>query len=163
MNQSVKKTEQEYYPLVKDWLEIQIKPVFPNVHFEITANKKFSNTLKGQIGTNRDIIFNFLREAPPDITGFIKGEYSSDFVVIEIKNDALKLDDIYQLKKYADLFDAKYALLVSTEEIPEELMRLSKVTFSLFQLSHYSKRLALVHYRENGESVWFPENPFIQK
>ncbi len=157
------KTEQEYYPLIKDWLETQLKPIFPDVYFEITANKKFSNTLKGQIDRNRDIIFNFLREAPPDITGFIKGDYHSDFIVVEIKNDALKLDDVYQLKKYTDLFDAKYALLISTEEIPEELMRLSKVSFPLLQLSHYLKRLALVHYKENGESVWFPENPFITK
>lgn len=163
MNQPSNTTEQAYYPLVKDWLEEQLKLALVNAHLEVTAYKKFSNVLKGQIDRNRDIIFNFLREAAPDITGFIKGDYRSDFIVVEIKNTALKLDDVYQLKKYADLFDAKYAILVSTKEIPEELIRLSKVTFSLFQLSHYSKQLALVHYQQNGESNWFPKNPFIQQ
>lgn len=162
MNQQSNNTEQTYYPLVKEWLGEQLKLASVDAHLEITAYKKFSNTLKGQIDRNRDIIFNFLREASPDITGFIKGDYRSDFIVVEIKNAALKLDDIYQLKKYADLFDAKYAILVSTEEIPEELIRLSKVTFSLFQLSHYSKQLALVHYQQDSESGWHPKNPFIQ-
>lgn len=163
MNRPSNITEQTYYPLVKDLLEEQLKLAGVNAHLEITAYKKFSNTLKGAINRNRDIIFNFLREAAPDITGFIKGDYHADFIVVEIKNAVLKLDDIYQLKKYADLFDAKYALLVSTEEIPEELIRLSKVTFPLFQLSHYSKQLALVHYRQDSESSWHPKNPFIQQ
>lgn len=162
MNQ-ISRTEQEYYPHIKSWLEEQLKPYFSALHLEITANKKFSNVLKGQIDRNRDIIFNFLKEAPPDITGFIRGDFRSDFIVVEIKNDAIKLDDIYQVKKYADLFDAKYAVLISTKEVPEEIIRLSKVTPSLFQLSHYSKRLAFVHYKEGESAVWIPENPFILK
>lgn len=162
MNQD-NKSEQEYYPLVMEWLKAEMALSFPNVHLEVTAYKKFSNSLKGQIDRHRDIIFPFLREAPPDITGFIKDEFRSDFIVVEIKNDAIRLDDIYQIKKYADLFDAKYALLISTEEIPEEIIRLSRVTFPLFQLSHYSKRLALVHYKQNNKCVWIPENPFIQE
>ena len=44
-------------------------------------------------------------------------------MVVEVKNEVIKLEDIYQTKKYADLFDAKYALLISPEEIPEELIR----------------------------------------
>lgn len=155
------KTERSYYKPVKDWLEQILKEKFTSFHLEITADKKFSNVLKGQIG--RDLIFNFLKEAAPDITGFVKGEYSREFIVVEVKNKAIKLDDIYQTRKYAELFDARYALLVSTEEIPEEIMRLSKVVFPyLLSLPAY-KRLTLVHFANDGKSsVWFDENPFIK-
>ncbi len=162
MNQN--KTEQELYPHIKNWLEEQLKPYFDSFHLEITANKKFSDVLKGQIKQGRDIIFSFLKEAPPDITGFVRGGFQSEFVVVEIKNKKIKLDDIYQIKKYADLFDAKYAILVSTEEIPEEIIRLSKIVFNLLHLSHYSKRLVLVYFNHTtGNSLWLPDNPFIKK
>ena len=57
------------------------------------------------------MVLYFLREAAPDITGFIRAQYSVDFLVCEIKNEALKLDDVYQTRKYAELFDAKYCVL----------------------------------------------------
>lgn len=161
MNQ-LYKTEREAYTDIKNWLEEQLKTRFTDFHLEITANKKFSNTLKQQIDRNRDLIFNFLKEAAPDITGFVKGEYSKEFIVVEIKNKPIKLDDIYQTRKYAELFDARYALLVSTEEIPEEIARLSKVVFSLLSLPAY-KQLTLVHFGGNGKNiVWFSENPFVK-
>ncbi|GAI46666.1 unnamed protein product, partial [marine sediment metagenome] len=56
------------------------------VYLEITANK-FTNKLKEQIAMNKNIIFSFLdkKGARPDITGFIKENYSKDFIVIEMK------------------------------------------------------------------------------
>jgi hypothetical protein len=39
-------------------------------------------------------------EAAPDLTGFLKrdGASSREFIVMEVKNRALKLDDIYQTR-----------------------------------------------------------------
>lgn len=158
------KTEREAYTDIKNWLEGQLKTRFTDFRLEITADRKFSNTLKQQIDHNRDLIFNFLKEAAPDITGFVQGDYSKEFIVVEIKNKPIKLDDIYQTRKYAELFNAQYALLISTEEIPEEIIRLSKVVFPyLLSLPAY-KRLTLVYFGGNGKNiVWFSENPFMKK
>lgn len=163
MDTASNKNERSYYVPVKEWLGQILKEKFASYHLEITANKKFSNVLKAQIDRNRDLIFHFLKEAAPDITGFVKGEYSREFIVVEIKNQPIKLDDIYQTRKYAELFDARYALLISTEEIPEEIMRLSKVCFPhLLSLPAY-KKLTLVHFSNDGKnSVWFEENPFMK-
>lgn len=111
---------------------------------------------------HRDIIFHFLKEAAPDITGFVKGEYSSDFIVIEIKNEEIKIDDIYQTRKYTGLFNAKYALLISTKEISEEIKRLSKVVYSLLSSGYSSERITLVQFdAEKGNFIeWFEKNPF---
>jgi hypothetical protein len=155
------KTERDFYPAVKDWLEKELRQRFQNVYLEITANRTFTKAIKEQIPSGREIIFNFLREAAPDITGFIKGQFQSEFIVVEVKNEVIKLDDIYQTKKYADLFDAQYALLVSPEEIPEELIRLSRSVPNLLNLSHYLKRFVLVRLEvESGNTVWFEKNPF---
>jgi hypothetical protein len=157
------KKEAEYYEPVKAKLEEILKARFSSFHLEITAGKRFSNILKAQVGSYRDIIFAFLKEAAPDITGFGKGDHSSDFIVVEVKAEKIKLDDIYQIRKYAELFDARYGLLVSNEEIPEEIKRLSKVVFSLLQLPAY-KTLTFVRLDEKSNELtdWFPENPFAK-
>lgn len=89
-----------------------------------------------------------------------KGSWA-DFITIEIKNEKIKLDDVYQARKYRELFDAHYALLISNEEIPEEIKRLSKTVYTLLSLPAY-KRLTLVHFNEatNSFQEWFEKNPF---
>lgn len=83
---------------------------------------------------------------------------------MEIKAEKLKVDDIFQTRKYAELFEAKYALLVTTEEIPEEIKRLSKVVFPLLYLGSY-RTFNLVHFDEEAGEFreYFPENPFVKK
>ncbi len=155
------KSEREYYGVIKAKIEEILNAKFDNFHSEITADKKFSNKLKAEIPDYRHIIFYFLKEVAPDITGFIKKDYSSDFIVIEVKAEAVKLDHIYQTRKYAELFAAKYALLVSTEEIPEEIKRLSKTVHSLLSLPG-GKHMTLVHFEDETKKFveWFTENPF---
>jgi len=133
------------------------------VHLEITADG-FSNMLKDAIPDHKGIIFGFLgaKGARPDITGFVAEKYSKDFVVAEVKNERMKLDDVYQLRKYADLFDAKFAFLVSAEEIPSEIKKLSKVaSFLLWRPSPFPQ-LTLVLYdsASRGFTQWFEKNPF---
>ena|SRR2546426_1042488 len=156
------KSEWSCCEAVKDWLERILKDKFSSYHIEVTAHKRFSNVLQNQIDSSRDLIFAFLKEAAPDITGFVKKDSSSprEFVVVEVKTTPIKLDDIYQAKKYAELFDAGYALLLSTAEIPAKIVRLSKVVFPLLALPAY-KKLTLVRFEENGRRIeWFPEDPF---
>lgn len=146
---------------MKAKLEGILKAKFNNFRLEITAEKTFSNTLKAKVSSHRDIIFFFLKEAAPDITGFIKKDHSPDFIVVEFKAEKIKLDDIYQARKYAELLDARHAILCSTEEVPEEIKRLSKVVLSLLQLPAY-RTLSLARFDEKTDELldWFPENPF---
>lgn len=156
--------ENQYYEIIEMRLRDLLKNRSKNFHLEITAKKKFSNKLKSKITQHgaKDIIFYFLKQAAPDISGFIKDNTSSYFIVVEVKNEIIKLDDIYQTKKYADLFGAEYALLISVKEIPEEIKRLSKVVPALLSLSNWRQKFVLVHFNyENGELMdWHPENPF---
>jgi hypothetical protein len=157
------KKEKDYYHDLKIRLEELLKSRFSEFHLEITATKTFSNKLKAEIPEHRNLIFHYLKEAPPDLTGFIKEQYTTDFVVAEFKKGTLRLDDIYQARKYGELFGAKYVMLITTEEIPEELKRLSKVVYSLLSLPGYYK-LTLVRFDEEQEQFvdWFEENPFLK-
>ena len=156
--------ERDYYEPIKKKLENLLSKKTDQFHLEITADKRFSNKLKAEINKygHRDIIFPFLKDAAPDITGFITEESSSRVVVVEIKNEYIKIDDIYQTKKYAELFAAKYALLVSTKEIPEEIKRLSRGVYQLLSGGYGYDKIILVQYdpEKNDFVEWFEKNPF---
>jgi hypothetical protein len=162
--------ERDHYGPVKSKLEelfrMKYKDKINELHLEITANGKFSNKLKNKLGQNRDIIFSFLRAASPDISGFVevKDDYSnSGFIIAEIKREEIKLDDIYQARKYAELYEAKHAFLVSAEEVQEEIKRLSRVVSSLLSLPAY-RTLSLCQFERESKQIgsWFPKNPFIE-
>ena len=154
--------EKEYYNIIKDHIEKLLGNRVNNFHLEITANKVFTNHLKAEIAQHRDIIFHFLKKAAPDITGFIKKDHSSDFFVIEIKKNLLKLDDIYQARKYTDLFNSKLTFLISLKPIPEEIKRLHRVTYEILSLPTIYRAFVLAQFdKEKGGFVeWYPENPF---
>ncbi len=157
--------EEEYYDVVKKKLAELFKEKSVKIYLEITARGKFSNKLKSKIPSGREIIFIFLKKLAPDITGFVEGCRLPGFVVAEVKRGKIELDDIYQLKKYADLFEARFAFLVSLEPIPEEIKRLLKVTFLISKLKggvYHS--FVLVRFDKNREEFteWFEENPFLQ-
>lgn len=55
------KDERRLYEPVKTSLSEALKTKFGEFHLEITADKSFSNKLKAQVGSHRDIIFVFLK------------------------------------------------------------------------------------------------------
>jgi len=159
-----KTPEKNYYEPIRKEFE-KLLSSKGTAHLEITANKVYGNKIKAEIPDDRDLIFNFLREAPPDILGFVKSDIgginlSTDFVVIEVKDEILKLDHIYQARKYAELFHAEHTFLVSTREIPEELKRLSKVVTSLLDLPKNKLILSQFDTVNNKVVTWYEENPF---
>ncbi len=156
--------ERQLYGVIKEKLEEIIRVKFDNnFYLEITAERGFSNKLKSEIPEGREIIFNFLRKARPDITGFVRENSFSYFIVVEVKNSSIELDSIYQIRKYAELFGAKYALLISTHEIPEEIKRLDKAIYPcLLQGGYGYERIVLVHFDtgKNEFIEWYEKNPF---
>ena len=159
------KEEKKYYPLIKDKIEKLLNSKVSSVYLEITADKEFSDRLKNDIRPERNIIFNFLRKVRPDITGVIKDSvYSSDFVVIEFKKGKIELKDIYQTKKYRELFNAKFTFLISLKPITTEIKRLDKaMNNQLLRLGlFYLFSFVLVQFDEQqGKFIgWYPENPF---
>jgi len=157
--------EKDLYPIIMQKFSGLFKSKGYQIHLEITADKKFSNKLKSVIPDNQQIIFYFLKEVAPDITGFFKGRYNTYLVVIEVKDEKIRLDHIYQMKKYADLFGAKFAFLVSTEEIPEEIKRLTKSIYSILSTPSPYQARVLVYFDEEAQDFrdWHPENPFTQE
>lgn len=167
--------EEELYEPVKKYLIGMLKRNFTKCHLEITHRGGYSETLKHVV--EHDIIFTFLKEAPPDLVGFVLKEGADErnagysdvrsYITVEVKPSKLKLDDIYQAKKYGDLFCAKYALLISPYPIGEEIRRLQERLGILNRHRGWSVYVGQISTEKEDrsivmvkDSVWFPATPF---
>lgn len=167
--------EKELYEPVKRYLIGMLKRNFSNYHLEITDRGTYTETLKHVV--RHDIVFSFLKEAPPDLVGFVLKEgaggrvaHYSDvkcYITVEVKPSKLKLDDIFQAKKYGDLFYAQYALLISTHPIGEEIRRLQQKLYILNRYRDWKVYVGQVSIEKADKSIvtvkdciWFPETPF---
>jgi hypothetical protein len=148
-------------------------------HLEITSRGQFSYELKDRVPENRNIVFAFLekRKAFPDITGWIEGkDGTTEFITVEIKDQAIELDDIYQAKKYSDLFGAKYGLLISDQRLSPELKRLNRAANMFYQLEPEAglpdsdlydlRKIYFAQFDLRKTKImpetWFPANPFTE-
>jgi len=164
----------ELYESIKEHLEEAFTQKFGNCHLEITAGGVFSNTLKSVV--RHHIMFSFLgKRTSPDLTGFIHTQSSDtvvpltpsivkEFITVQVKRGKITLQDIYQAKMYGDLFPAKYALLLSSEPIPENIVRLDQRIFLTYRsMRGWYLYIGEWHSRSNaiGEIwLWLPHSPF---
>ncbi len=154
--------EADFYEPIKRKLEEFLKAKGKHFYLELTAQTGVSERLKVAIPEHREIVFAFLRKRP-DLLGYIEGQYSKDFLTVEIK-ERIELDDIYQAKLYKEVFAAKYGFLITTNPIPEGIKRLCKGCVDILHSAGDSTYRFLVIGRFDGESGqfvdWFEENPF---
>ena len=153
--------EADLYEPIRQYLLAQFKDKFGNCFLEDTHTGIFSERIKNEISPYNEIIFSFLKKERPDLTGYIKSEYTTDFITVEVKSDSITLDDIYQAKKYADLFQAKYGFLISQRVIPTVIKRLHNRTYILRTTVGY-ELLRLAQWSLSKRSIidWFEKSPF---
>ena len=143
-----KKEEALYEPIMK-----ALKYVFSclgECHLEITADKRFTNKLKRQF--SKDTLYIIRVEGfYPDLTGFVKTQYATDLITVEVKAKPITIKDIFQAKEQAEIFNAKYALLASPKMIPEEIRRFVKDRSEIMNYS-YNKRVVIAQFHgDTGE------------
>lgn len=171
-------TESELYKPIREFLHSKFLNSFGNCHLEITASGVFGEGLKEAI--RHDIIFRFLkRGGSPDLVGYIEQDFGiKHFITVEIKSEKITIKDIAQAKLYGDLFDAKYAFLVSPEPIPVEIKRLHQKLSILHRfMSGHNTYIGELRFSQTTsvdavargvtagvfhvvEEDWFPESPF---
>jgi hypothetical protein len=177
MSSKYGETEAALYEPVKEYLISRFKTKFGGeCYLETTANGTFTEAIKKHIADN--IIFSFLRKASPDLTGYTWRKESvlptpplsslitydvKDLITVEIKKERITPQDIYQAKMYGDLFQAKYAFLISPQPIPEEIRRLDK---NLFLTNRFMSGWVLhigqwiTDGAHNAINKWLPRSPF---
>ncbi len=154
--------EADFYEPIRQCLEALFKTVVRDVYSEIGADSGFSEKAKRAIPVGRDIVFAFLRQRP-DLLVLIGEQHRPHLVTVEIKENSLKLEDIYQAKQYKEVFDAEHGLLITLSPIQEELKRLCRTTPNILRsVADHFQFLVIGQFDRTSAKVidWFAENPF---
>lgn len=122
MSKRASKKEEPLYEPVKKALQ-KVFSCLGDYHLEVTAKKRFSNKLKKAFDDVALYMITVERFFP-DISGFVKTKYSTDIITVEVKAEEPMIKDVFQTKDYAQIFNAKYSILVSPKAISEERRRL---------------------------------------
>jgi hypothetical protein len=139
--------ERDFYKRSLEGLRSYLKG--KEVVLEVTA---FGGRLPAKMERALDSpVFFFLRTErhSPDIMGYVVEDESSlgfgilaeeerNLVVAEVKDEPATVENFYQAKRYGEVFDAKYAFLISTNPLPEEIRRFISERPAVTRY-HYSK------------------------
>lgn len=89
------------------------------------TSRKFSEKLKEQLDDYPLFILS-VEKMSPDVTGYVipkgMGAKSKHIIVVEVKTKPT-LKNIYQTKRYAEILNASYALLISPNKLSPERRR----------------------------------------
>ena len=90
----------------------------------------------------------------PDTVGYVQKKLSNpkEIIIVEIKDEPIKLRRIEQARFYQDIFNASFALLISSKGIPEE-----KVRFVTGR-DIIRGKVVIAQYNENAHSKYGPMN-----
>jgi len=155
--------ESDYYNSIKEKIEILFKQKGVDPYLEITASTGLSPYLRKAIPKQvRVLTFPFLQKRP-DIVGFVKKDFGNDIIVIEVK-EKVRIDDIYQVKLYKELLDARYSFLISLTSIPVEIEDLCRENYNILHSAQDSiyRFFVIVEFNieRNRFENWIEKNPF---
>jgi hypothetical protein len=122
MSEKKQEKEKSLYEPIKRALE-RVFSCLGECYLEVTAEKKFSDHLK-RVFDDVSLYMVRVESFYPDISGYVKRENSTDIIIVEVKPREPMVKDIFQAKDYAEVFNAKYAILASPRTISEERRRL---------------------------------------
>ena len=108
----------ESYVYTRDGLQRAMSSGIKNPHLIITAHGEFSDELQ-RVLDYRLFAALYAEKLKPDIMGFVRKKKSSEpeVITVEVKATALTIRDVLQAKMYSDIFNAKFAFIISPQGI----------------------------------------------
>ena len=127
------------------------------IHVEITATNRFSVFLKEKFG---EVLTLLDKSFSPDLSGTYK-KTSEKKIIVEVKKDDIRIQNIYQTISYFELIDANIGILVSPNEIPIRIKKFLDRKPHLLQNKMRKIFIVTFNLRENKflENSWYPFQP----
>lgn len=145
------KKECDLYVPIKEFLDNHFSELGKKHYFEITA-KTISNKIKNEFDLNRLLLLKTERTLP-DIMGFVEKDGFNELFVFEVKDEKPTIKAIYQLKKYAEVLNAKHAYLICTKEISAELRKFLENELIIQSYNTGYNGISIIHFDEEKKEI----------
>lgn len=159
-------SERELYQPVRKALEKYFCEEAEECFFEVTADK-VGERVEEKLAD--EVLFLIRkREFRPDIMGYVRVPiglgifFFSEFrVVVEVKDGKPSVNDLFQVKKYGELYDAAISILVSTDKPEQRFLRLleRKPTLLSLPMGGYSAFITRFLKDKCDFDWWYPRPP----
>jgi len=142
--------EQALYEPIRLALLKKFETVFSNVYLENTSEGVFSPKLREELLKSTLHVIR-VETMKPDLTGYYnKTEYSIERLIVEVKARKLRIKDVYQTKRYGDVLNAEYAILISSESLTREIREFIKENYLIHRRL---KDVIILKYIQNATST----------
>lgn len=146
----LREKEQALYEPIRLALLKKFETTFSDVYIENTSEGGFSPKIIEALPEPSLHIIR-VETMKPDFIGYYnKTEYSIDRLIVEVKARKIRIKDIYQTKLYGDVFNAEYAILVSSEYLTREIREFTKKNNLTYR---NQKAVIILKYIEDSEEV----------
>jgi hypothetical protein len=146
-----------YLPIKKEIENILLEDDCKEINLEITANNRFSTSLKNSFG---EVLKLLDKSFSPDLSGYYKKNKLKK-IVIEVKKDKITIQNIYQTIAYQELINADFALLISPEEIPTRIKTFLNHKPTILQNNKRKVFILKIDKKELKlkDNFWYPFKP----
>ena len=120
------------------------------VHLEDTSTGAFSPEMREALEFVALHVLH-VEKMSPDLTGYYTTSPGLvERIVVEIKARNLRIKDLYQVKMYADVLNASYCILVSSESLTREIREFIKNRVLLYRLT---KHVIISRYLQDENDI----------
>jgi len=140
--------EEALYQPIKDALN-KVFSAFGECYLEISKTG-ISEEFKKELD-NFAIFYIRIDRQYPDIAGFLQTENAKEFITVEVKKRVSKMEDIFQAKRYAEVFNATYGFLIC-QSIDEEVKRFLKERPLICSRSR-GNQIIIAQFEESSKNI----------
>jgi len=167
-------SERKLYKPIRNALERYFCSRTQECWFDITA-ESISERVQNKFLERKEDYLLFLlnrKEFRPDIMGYVKTPprsnifYFSEFLtVVEVKSTRPSVRDLFQIKKYGELYNALISILISIEKPEPRFLALLEGRPTLLQLPISGAQVYIARFSEdkNDFDWWHPRPPRKRK
>jgi hypothetical protein len=150
---SIKKEDQLYEPSALAIENLLLEAGYFDYYFQITAREKINKRLEMALLTI-DPHITLDGNERPDILGFVRVKCTLAVIPVEVKVQP-EIEDVYQVKRYADAYRAHFPLLLSLFPPSEDLQRKLRTNTSFITCANGSTvRMGIVGPKSSRIRKW---------
>lgn len=149
--------EADFYRPIKTFVENKLSFCgYENIFVDITANK-ISHVIWDHFPNEFSVLE---RRIYPDLVALYTIGKKRHSIAIEVKDDPLKMQDIFQALGYGKILKSEKTFLISPYSIPDEIKDFLIKRKDILKSGKSNIYIGKIDNGEINDGDWFPNNPF---
>lgn len=150
MTRKYNEREEAMYEPVRQILLTKFEAMEGEAYLEDTSTGKFSPKMKEGLDLMALHVMR-VESMRPDLAGYYQNKQGwKERIIVEIKARKIRIKDIFQVRMYADVLNADYCILISSESLTREMREFIK---QRYLLNRSMKNVVVSKYQQDNNDI----------